>query len=244
MRSFSFFIFLASIFFSFDLGHQNRAIANPNASFNNLLGKKRVSGSITTSIASENDDVEIWRWDTWFDGETGFGKIWLGSWGGDPVWAALRFQLPTAIPSGATITSASLSAFGDGRDSWNDSLDYLEIFVNDSSNAPQVVNSDDQPGGANGLNFSSAPGNVVSGIDVKVRCPVGAGGLAWNDSLLNTCSGLETLIQFLVNKYGGLAAGAYVQIWMYNPRLTDAEIIMADYGHASPAPMLLINWTK
>jgi len=231
------------------------AVAFPNAGFNQLLMVSRQvvsstptsSGSITTSIENENDDVEVYQSTLWYDGEYNHGDLYFGAHNGDPVWGAFRFRIPTAIPAGANITSAVFSMYGIGEYYWQ-ADSYLIILANDASNASQVNGIDDVPGGANNNYFTSAPGLTSGGASVSVRWP-SSGGLNWDmsETVPNISSDLSSIIQFLVNKYGGLSAGSYVQLWIYTDyvRSDGPEVSGRDYGHpTTPAPMLSINWQK
>ena len=226
------------------------AVAFPNAGFNHILMTKRsvsTSGSITTSIESENDDVEIWTSQIWFDGENNQSDMYMGADGNTPVWGAFRFRIPTAIPAGATITSANFSVYGTDTYYWVNNEDYLHVLVNDSNDAPQVTAVGDEPGGASGYYFTSSPGATSGGPNVIVRWPT-AGTLTWNSGgSLNIGPDVSSLIQFLVNKYGGLTANSHIQFWIYSQvyRPSGPEVKLADYGHPTlSAPMLIVNWTK
>lgn len=245
VKQFRIAIFFLILVAPFNSLMNQQAQAFPNAGFNNLIGKNRITGSITVSVSAELDDVEIYDTSYWADGEGSNSVNWVGKWYSLPVWGGLRFQLSSAIPSGATITSASISVFGDGREGWDDSNDYLTIIANDSADAPQVASQNDRPDGPNAYYFSAPPGNVTGGSNTEVRWP-SVGGLAWNDALLNISPDISPLIQFLVNKHNGLASGASVQLWVHLPIYGfNHEVAYADYGHPTkPAPMLVINWSK
>lgn len=227
------------------------AIAFPNAGFNNVLLAKRTattSGSITTSIEDELDDSEVYLNDYFTNGEFNNSDLYIGAHNNDPVWGSFRFRIPTAIPVGATITSASLSMYGQGIFYWDNGSDYLLIIANDSANAPQVSGAADAPGAASGYYFTAAPGLTSGGANVKVRWPA-TGSLTWDDNGVtpNISSDISTLIQYLANKHGGISAGSYVQLWIYTDisKPGGPEVTAVDYGHATiPAPMLVINWIK
>lgn len=226
------------------------AKALPNMGFNNLLLTKKTiasSGTITTSIEAENDDTEIWLTNLYFNGKTGGSDMYMGADNNVPVWGSLRFRLQAAIPAGATITSANFSVYGTDSFYFTNSVDYLHVLANDSSDAPQVTTYEDAPGGATGYYFTSAPGATSAGANVIIRWPT-AGGLTWDQGAgLNIGPDISPLIQFLVNKYGGLNANAHVQFWIYSQvnHIAGPEVGIADYNHPTlPAPMLIINWTK
>lgn len=227
------------------------AKAWPNMGFNNLLLTKKTitsSGTITTSIEAENDDTEIWTTSLWFDGEYGQSDMYMGADNNIPVWGAFRFRLQSAIPAGATITSANFSMYGTGDSHFTNGSDYLHILANDSNDASQITGLGDAPGGASGNYFTSSPGVTSGGANVIVRWP-SSGGLVWNTAGgLNIGPDVSSLVQFLVNKYGGLAMNSHIQFWVYSQvnHPTGPEVQLADYNDPTflPAPMLIINWTK
>jgi len=227
------------------------AIAFPNAGFHNVMLAKRTattSGSISTSIESESDDAEIYLNDYFSNGEYNMNDVYVGAHNNDPVWGVFRFRIPTAIPVSATITSASLSIYGQGNFYWDNGSDYLLIIANDAANASQVTGAADAPGAGSGYYFTASPGLTSGGANVKVRWP-SAGSLTWDESGVtpNISSDISSLIQFLVNKYAGLSAGSYVQLWIYTDinKPGGPEVTTVDYGHATiPAQMMSINWSK
>lgn len=201
--------------------------------FFNLLLKKKGSDSQSVTITAENDDGEIWTDGPIFEYDGEFGTTdYTGVYQSTPVFTFLRFQLTKAIPAGATITSSSLSVRGVDTYGWHNFIFYLQVRANDSANAAQVASINDYPGGPSGLTFTSS-----------VNWPT-AGYLVWDGAGTNTTPDLKSTIQFLVNKYGGLAAGAHVQFWVYSDQPgIDVEGGMADFGTPDFNTVLDINWT-
>jgi len=203
--------------------------------FNTMLANRKPA-TLSLTIATENDDSELFmsfgNSGLFLTGENGVGDMFTGSWGSESVYGINRFTLNQAIPAGATITSATLKMYGIGDSSWNSvGGGYLHIMVSDYADAPQVTTFQDGPGGTSGHVFSST-----------VRWPF-AGNLFWNTSGLNTSVDLAILIQFLVNKYGGLANGAHIQVWTYSDEAgVDKEVTYAGFGHPSFATELSITY--
>ena len=198
-----------------------------------------IAESQTLSITSENDDGEVYGGnapgsEVMFDGETNTSDVYVGNNGITPVYGFVRFQLIKAIPSGAVVSNATMTFYGDGDYQWDDANDSLIITANDSANIGPVAVYEDRIGGTNG----HTPTNAL------VAWP-SSGPLAWNRAGLNSTPNLKTIIQELVDKHGGLAAGASIQFWMFGPPVIgDSEIRFADYGHPQHATSLVINWEK
>ena len=81
--------------------------------------------------------------------------------------------------------------------------------------------------------------------DAEVPWPE-SGGLAWSSGVREQSPGLAPLIQELVDRHGGLAAGAHVQLWIRGDGYTaDATAGMRDSSHPGdgPPPELVLAWT-
>lgn len=204
-----------------------------NGFFNLLLKKQGVPDVQSLSITTNNDDGEIWTDGPLFEYDGEFGTTdYAGVYQNTPVFTFLRFQLTKAIPAGATITSSSLSVRGVDVFGWHAFAFYIQVKANDSADAAQVVSINDAPGGSSGFAFTSS-----------VNWPT-AGYLVWDGAGMNTTPDLKSIIQFLVNKYGGLAAGAHIQLWLYSDQAgIDHEGGIADYGTPDFNTSLEINWT-
>ena len=210
--------------------------AHANKGFFNVMLSKRVATTLNLTIATENDDSELYMPDgnlgLFYSGENSVGDMYTGSWSSNYVYGINRFTLTQAIPAGATITNASMQVYGIGDSGWNSAGGgYLHIMVSDYADAPQVTTFQDGPGGTNNRAFSST-----------VRWPF-AGNMFWTTSGLNTTVDLSVLIQFLVNKYGGLANGAHIQVWTYSDEpAVNKEVNYAGFSHASFATQLSITF--
>lgn len=192
----------------------------------------------TLSISDDLDDGEIWEGyapgDQYLpNGETNLDDVYMGYYNPFPVYSFQRFVLTKAIPAGSRMTNVKLTLRGIGDFNWNNSLS-LTVPIEDSANASRVTGVDDVPGGLNGRTV----------LTDKVSWPE-TGGLTWTLGL-NESSDLKSLIQALVDKHGGLAAGAAIQFWIYAPSTigSESEVTVADYGHADHATALVVEWEK
>jgi hypothetical protein len=114
-------------------------------------------------------------------------------------YAYVRFELPEALPADTVIEDAVLVLVGHTTFSWVAS-DALRVWVQESSDAPDVGGVEDYPGES----------VVLSAV--SVRWPP-EHGLAWQHPGTNRSPDLSALLQHLVDANGGLAAGAHVQLW-------------------------------
>lgn len=209
------------------------AKANPNAGMFTLLAARKTSDSQSLTITTENDDGEGYgTTDLYFNGESNDSLDYAGSYDSLPTFSFFRFTLSKSIPAGASITSATLSVYGTTSvGTWGSNSDYLVIQLNDSANASQVSAASQFPNG--GGNFTTT-----------VRWP-SSGGLTWAIAGLNTTPNISSLVQTLVNKYGGLSAGSHIQVWIYSPQTgVRSEVELAEYGHANFNTHLNISWVR
>jgi len=184
-----------------------------------------------TSIAADGDDGAIDDGSSitlYASGESG-GIGYFGEF--DPnyyYWAFFRFQLPSAIASGSTITSAKITMVSGGSWQW-DADDALKIYAENSSDAAQVASEQAHP--TNG----SAKRTLTTAVQ---RWPA-SGGLTWPAAGTSIESNTFTsVIQELIDDYSGLAQNAYIQLWITKDTLQDTaeEVGYADYAHTSYAP--------
>jgi hypothetical protein len=137
--------------------------------------------------------------------------------------AFFRFTLPQEIPSGATITSSAVQLYGASTNSWDPAVDALRIYAQKSADSSQFDAINDYPGDVGGTVLSSA----------HTRWPA-AGGLTWSHNAYNSSVSLNTIIQELVDGYGGLAAGSHIQILVTKDNFDggDSAVAITDYANA------------
>jgi hypothetical protein len=160
------------------------------------------SGTIgPVSIAADADDGEIWSTFIWSTGEddNGVGKIYYS--GANYVWCYYRFVLPSAIPSGATITSATMDLWGEGSSSWSNGSDDLKIRCSDSANASAPASAGARP-------------SLDGGSQATTTATVDWLNVTWTLNDWNTTPSLVSMIQELVDDNGGLASGAGIVLWV------------------------------
>lgn len=186
---------------------------------NKLWVSSSQSGTGTiTNLQPENESSQENTWEIdriyWNpDGEHD-NIIYTGAWGGC-VWSGSRWALPSSIPAGATITSATASFYSQGNDP---DTQYLRIWATDSSNAGSASSASDRPSidPTYGGNTTVYPNNLNTGI----RWP-GSGNLTSSDwpSSGNwaTTPDIKSLIQYLVDTYNGLASGNHIVLWLADP---------------------------
>lgn len=131
----------------------------------------------------------------------GAGEQYLGQFpASKQYYAYLRFTLPEALPAGSSVAEAVLVLHGHDAYSW-DGTHALRVWAQHSDDAPAVSD------------VSHYPGTSIELIETSVRWPEEL-GLAWQYPGANESSDLAALVQALVDEYGGLAAGAHVQLWV------------------------------
>lgn len=159
-------------------------------------------------IADDLDDGSMWpaapgEPGAWLpSGETRVGLSYLGEYpAGQPYWGYFRFQLPRALPVGTVVQAAVLTIDGHATYQWDEQVAALRVWAERSLDAPPV-------GG-----LASLPGSgLVTLTDASVRWPA-VGGLAWSTDGSNASSDLAPALQEVVDQ-GGLANGAFVQLWV------------------------------
>lgn len=192
------------------------------------------------TILSNTDDGEVNEKQEYLpSGEAG-GEgdpkaIYMGHWFSGPCWGFYRFQLQLAIPAMATITEATLSLYGlaapTASAAWNPGVHALLVLGEDSADAPTVARAE-----------------IPAMIQPSVRWPM-SGGLAWTTDGDNTVD-VGSLIRWLVQAKGGLAAAAHVQLWLRGDfTVVFAELATPDSGADSGVPgavpaRLAIRWCE
>jgi hypothetical protein len=178
-------------------------------------------GSINPSASA--DDGAMWYDSGWrFNNSytlTGWGKF-----NGYREWAFVRFTIPTAIASTATITSATLELWGSSHVECDD----YYVYVTESSDAPAPATASDRP---------SIDGGGTT------TYPTSEGGTGSIHAASTFVSGqynqisITSLIQHLVTTYG-LAPGSHVVVWLAGataePTTAEDTAYANDYTSALP----------
>jgi hypothetical protein len=184
---------------------------------------------VNGTIAAHADDIQIYYSGGWSTADS--STIWFGRGGGYGQPVALRFTLDAAIPAGATIDSADLKMYGDNADA----VDDLWVYVTESGDGAQVTLASQRPAWIDTGSTTTYP-----------TTDEGAGAIhwvgTWTLAAWNTVS-ITSLIQYLVNTYGGLASGAHIVAWVVGDNAySNVESGLFSYGGTYKAT-LTINYT-
>lgn len=162
------------------------------------------------AIEEDLDDGSMWP-DTmgvmgsWLpSGESMPGLAFLGEFpNGAAYFSYFRFHVPTDVPEGAIVVSATFEVGGWTTYQWDGNVDAVRVWAELSGDAPQVGGLTDYPGGAQGRTLTQ----------MSTRWPEG-GGLRWNTEGDNTAPDLAAPIQEALDASGGFADGAHLQLWI------------------------------
>ena len=186
----------------------------------------------TIAIADDTDDGQLGAPGAaaFVNGENNDERDYTGHWSGSPTWAFARFALPAALPSGAHVTDARLHLTGVTSAGLLFPGNMLALVAEDSADALAVTSSDDSPGSTNGRVGTSAmvPWAVLDfaiGPDVSPD--------------------LSPIVQQLVDRHGGLAAGAHVTLWISGTGYAqDGEVAFQDTAPGIAGPSLTLVWSR
>lgn len=129
------------------------------------------------------------------------GLQYLGEYPiGHRYYAYLRFELPRPIAADAVVDDVRLVLYGHDVYDWQ-ATDALRVWIQHTDDAAAVGGIDHYPG------------TSIPLADASVRWPEEL-GLAWQHPGANETPNLAVLVQQLVDEYGGLAAGAHLQLWV------------------------------
>jgi hypothetical protein len=210
-------------------------LAKPDITPPDLTKPDMACKQMVLKVTASTDDGEIDNNNFLVNGES--GTILSGYWGGpNATWAFFRFELDQALPAGAVVTGASLELWGvDMHGSWDPASDALEVLFEDAADVSSAAGKkEDAP--------FLVGGRPV--VNAKVRWPT-AGGLAWQLNQYHATPNLKTPIQELVNKYGGLAQNAHLQLWIRGVQAKQAEVGTHDFlepGYAAHPHKLTVSW--
>lgn len=211
---------------------------NGIAAFDEILGISTIVGATIgpIDVAANGDDGQIKSSPEEFhdDGENDDGVGWFGDVGSTRQFVFLRFVLPSGIPSGATISSATLEAYGRDQFNWDNGVDDIDIFATDSANASAPTTAGQRPNDGSG--GSTAVTTAVASWD----------NVTWNTAGYNTSSSIASVIQELVDDNAGLASGAGIVLWLRidqsNPGSHYAALELLEHAGINPS-RLTITWT-
>ncbi|QQR91211.1 MAG: hypothetical protein IPJ88_05625 [Myxococcales bacterium] len=200
----------------------------------------------TIKIATDGDDGEVTETSYYPQGESSSGaafahRIFMGTWSGEMYWGYFRFKLQQAISAQANVTSATMKGYSVGTDGvWQSSQDWLVIHLEDSANPSAVQGISDDP-------YATGGRSLYPGLSVSWNANHQLPWLEAPQQRWETTPDLSVLIQALVDKYGGLALNAYVQLWIRggNSLSEQAQVGVWDYAQGSAtAAELTIEWTE
>lgn len=194
---------------------------------------------LNSTIQSSSDDGAIYfsggqysqsSFSSWIGGEypTGYRE-----------YGYLRFQLSSAIPAGATINQSYLSVKGLYTYNWNSTLHGLKICAQKTgANASQVTSYTEHP---------DYVGTTTVLTTTCARWP-STGGLTWLIDQQNISVNISSVIQELVDTYGGLAANNYIQLWITTDQLRSSSYDLSyssfDGGAAESRAKLSVSFNN
>ncbi len=164
-------------------------------------------------IAANGDDGNIYNGSLYPNGDDG-SNAWIGGDSAYYQWGFFRFTLSAAIPSGATINAGTkIALYGVDSYSWGTG-DYLTIYATNSSDASQP----------------STGGEPTPLTTASVRWPA-SGDLTWPTGQYNERD-IVSIIQELVDDYGGLSSGAHILIWIRGEK-SNSWLAAEDYNSSN-----------
>ena len=187
---------------------------------------------VNGTIAAGADDGQLHYSGGWLIDNTG-QLAYFGRWSSNPEFVWLRFTLGATIPSGATIDSANLACYGYSDHNVHD----WWAYVTESGDAPNPADASYRPSWASSGHTTTYP-----------AAEEGAGAFHdttgdWAASAWNT-KDIKTLIQHLVDTYGGLASGAHIVVWLVGDNaLSDVENDFEAYDFPDKTATLQITYS-
>lgn len=184
------------------------------------------------TIAMDSDDGEVFGGDVWKQGEDWEGSvpaIYMGSWSTTYAWGFFRFAMPTDYTETHLAGSVRLKLWGAETLGWNESMDSLEILLEDTSQADEVTHHEQAPGG-----FMAS-----STIAPLASWPPGDNdvGLVWNLGEYNESPDLSEMFRQLVAEHG-FVPRRHVQLWVRGAIVDrQAEVGASDFGQGNPAKL-------
>jgi len=190
---------------------------------------------LTLTVTAAADDGEVWLPNYFYpDGEGSNHELYIGADSGKTMWGYFRFALGQSIPGKATISAATLRVYGVGVWQWQSTM-AIEVLAELSADAPVVTKASEAP-----ITGSSARA-VTTAV---VRWPA-TGGMSWSQSAWNTAPSVAALLQEVVTKQSGLAAGSHLQLWIRGAQTSSGAVGIADYlgpGYANHPTELSLTY--
>jgi hypothetical protein len=204
-----------------------------------VIIKRRIAGggtpadnTFTVAVADNTDDGTFQYGAVWVYSSLGQDNEaigWAGGANSNYSWAFVRFTVPTAILSTATVSSATLRLYGYGNWLWTQGTDDLFISATDANNPAAPTTAGERPstdGGSTTLTTENVAWSDVSWVN------------NWNASV-----DISTILQELVTSDYLSTAGDNVIIWVRGTTTTNHAVgfYLKEHAIAHPAE-LSITW--
>jgi hypothetical protein len=190
--------------------------------------------TVTGAESEHADDIQFYYDGVW--SINAGSDLWFGIWDYHNEYGTARFALSGAIPSGAVIDTDVGDTYIRYTGAGDANIDDLRLYVTESADAPQSATAAARP------NFEDSGSTTLYPATYEGTGVVSATG--WPASGTKDIA-IGSLIQHLVDTYGGLASGAHVCIWITaastEPNEAESEYVPYDVG--SNYPTLTITYT-
>ena len=205
-----------------------------------VIIKRRIAGggtpadnTFTVAVADNTDDGTFQYGGSWAYSSRGQDNEdigWVGGANSNYVWTFVRFTIPKAIPSTATVSSASVKFYGYGTWLWTQGTDDLFISATDADNPVAPTTAGERPstnGGSTTLTTANAAWNNIT----------------WADNTWNASVDISTILQELVTSDYLSTIGDNVIIWVRGTTTTNHSVgyYLKENAIAHPAE-LSITW--
>jgi len=176
------------------------------------------------------------------NGESSTGDSYVGEYGANADYmGAFQFTFPSAIAAGKTIQSAVLSLYG--WDTYNLGSGLVcAVWISDSATVADwtsnnhVMTKPDLPSWCTQTTVACVtyPATRAAGV---LWPSSGTMNGVWSTTGWNASPDIKTLIQHLVDTYGGIASGAKIRVWFGSHAILNAgtEVGFRDYAYTTKA---------
>jgi hypothetical protein len=190
--------------------------------------------TVNGTIAAGADDAQIYYDTAWNIAGTGT-SIWFGKNASQPDLGVFRFVLNAAIPSGSTVSSAIFSLYSTGN---THNVDDAWVYVTESADGAQVTTAAARPAWADSGSTTTYPTTMENASAVHWTG-------TWPDTVAEVQIEVKTLIQHLVDTYGGLASAAHIVLWIDgDDAYTNSESAIRAIECITNVPTLTITYTS